>query len=134
MEDDLNATQAVGALFDLAREINRGRDEGRPVEEAQATLRELAGVLGLTLAEEETGVTARPFIDLLVDDPRRAARGQALRAVGQYPHPTGGAGHRLGGRVGRDALAAAGLEGPLAGDIWLDFSVSDAILRVASPL
>jgi cysteinyl-tRNA synthetase len=76
MEDDLNATQAVGALFDLAREINRGRDEGRPVEEAQAALRELAGVLGLTLAEEETGVTARPFIDLLVTirDELRAAK------------------------------------------------------------
>ena len=76
MEDDLNATQAVGALFDLAREINRGRDEGRPVEEAQAALRELAGVLGLTLAEEETGVTARPFIDLLVKmrDELRAAK------------------------------------------------------------
>jgi cysteinyl-tRNA synthetase len=66
MEDDLNAAQAVGALFDLARDINRGRDEGRPVEEAQATLRELGGVLGLTLAEEETGIAARPFIDLLV--------------------------------------------------------------------
>jgi len=76
MEDDLNATQAVGALFDLAREINRGRDDGRPVEGAQATLRELAGVLGLTLAEEETGVTARPFIDLLVTirDELRAAK------------------------------------------------------------
>ena len=76
MEDDLNAAQAVGALFDLAREINRGRDEGRPVEEAQTTLRELAGVLGLTLTEEETGVTARPFIDLLVKvrDELRAAK------------------------------------------------------------
>jgi cysteinyl-tRNA synthetase len=76
MEDDINATQAVGALFDLAREINRGRDEGRPVEDAQAALRELAGVLGLKLAEEETGVTARPFIDLLVTirDELRAAK------------------------------------------------------------
>ena len=76
MEDDLNAAQAVGALFDLARDINRGRDEGRPVEEAQATLRELGGVLGLTLAEEETGIAARPFIDLLVKvrDELRAAK------------------------------------------------------------
>jgi cysteinyl-tRNA synthetase len=76
MEDDLNATQAVATLFDLAREINRGRDEGRPVEEAQASLRELAGVLGLTLAEEETGIAARPFIDLLVTvrDELRAAK------------------------------------------------------------
>ncbi len=76
MEDDLNTAQAVAALFDLAREVNRGRDEERPVEEAQATLRELAGVLGLTLAEEEAGIAARPFIDLLVAvrDELRAAK------------------------------------------------------------
>ena len=67
MEDDLNTAQAVAALFDLAREINRCRDEGRPVDDAQRALRELAGVLGLTLTEEETGLAARPFIDLLVE-------------------------------------------------------------------
>jgi cysteinyl-tRNA synthetase len=75
MEDDLNTAQAVASLFDLAREINRGRDEGRPAQEAQATLRELAGILGLTLAEEEAGIAARPFIELLVqlrDDLREA--------------------------------------------------------------
>ena len=67
MEDDLNTAQALAALFDLAREINRARDQGQPVEEAQAALRELAGVLGLTLAEEEAGLAIRPFIDLLVE-------------------------------------------------------------------
>ncbi len=67
MEDDLNTAQALAALFDLAREINRGRDQGQSVEESQATLRELAGVLGLTLAEGEVGLAARPFIDLLVE-------------------------------------------------------------------
>ena len=53
-----------------------GGGGGGPVEGAQAALRELAGVLGLTLAEEETGVTARPFIDLLVKvrDELRAAK------------------------------------------------------------
>ncbi len=40
------APQAVAALFDLAREINRGRDEGMNIVEAQKTLRELARVLG----------------------------------------------------------------------------------------
>lgn len=54
MDDDLNTTVALGALHDLAREINRARAEG--VEEstlapAQSELRELAGVLGLTLKE-----------------------------------------------------------------------------------
>jgi cysteinyl-tRNA synthetase len=40
----------LAALFELAREINRGRDRGRHIGPAQDTLRELAGVLGLTLA------------------------------------------------------------------------------------
>ena len=51
MEDDLGTPQALAALFDLARAINRSRDAGEGVEVAQATLRELAGVLGLTLVE-----------------------------------------------------------------------------------
>ena len=36
------------------------------MEEAQATLRELAGVLGLTLREPEAAIGAAPFIELLV--------------------------------------------------------------------
>ncbi|MBT5772991.1 MAG: cysteine--tRNA ligase, partial [Dehalococcoidia bacterium] len=49
MEDDLGTPAALAALFDLARAINRGRDEARDVTAAQATLRELAEVLGLQL-------------------------------------------------------------------------------------
>ena len=67
MDDDLNTPAGLAALFDLAREINRARDEGRSVEEAQAALRELAGVLGLTLREPEAATGAAPFIDLLVE-------------------------------------------------------------------
>jgi cysteinyl-tRNA synthetase len=67
MERDLNTPQAVAALFDLAREINRARDEGRDVGEAQDTLRELADVLGLTLGEEEESLAAAPFIQLLIE-------------------------------------------------------------------
>jgi cysteinyl-tRNA synthetase len=66
MDDDLNTAGGLATLFDLAREINRARDEGRCVEEPQQTLRELAGVLGLTLREPEAGAAAGPFIDLLV--------------------------------------------------------------------
>jgi cysteinyl-tRNA synthetase len=67
MDDDLNTPQALAALFDLTREINRGRDRGRDIRPAQETLRELAGVLGLTLAAPETrSREAAPFIDLLV--------------------------------------------------------------------
>ena len=67
MDDDLNTPAALAALFELARDINRSRDEGRGIEEAQASLRELAGVLGLTLREPEAAIGAAPFIDLLVE-------------------------------------------------------------------
>ena len=67
MDDDLNTAGALAALFDLSREINRARDEGRSVETAQDTLRELAGVLGLTLREPELASDAAPFIDMLVN-------------------------------------------------------------------
>ncbi len=67
MDDDLNTSGALACLFDLAREINRARDDGRAVDEAQATLRELAAVLGLTLRERETAQGADAFIDLLVE-------------------------------------------------------------------
>jgi len=53
MEDDLNTPQALAAIFDLAHEINRGRDAGHDLTDAQAEMRSLAGVLGLTLAEPE---------------------------------------------------------------------------------
>jgi len=67
MDRDLNTPQAAAALFDLARDINRARDEGQAVEEAQAALRELADLLGLTLAEEEESLAAAPFIQLLIE-------------------------------------------------------------------
>ena len=51
MEDDLNTAQALAALFDLARAINRARDDAADVSAAQSTLRELAGVLGLALGD-----------------------------------------------------------------------------------
>ncbi len=69
MDDDLNTPRALAALFDLAREINRGRERGADVTGAQDTLQELAGVLGLKLGEQEsdTGAEAAPFIQTLVD-------------------------------------------------------------------
>jgi cysteinyl-tRNA synthetase len=68
MDDDLNTAQAIGGLFDLAREINRARDAGRSVGGAQDVLHELAGVLGLRLeAEGNEAMAAAPFIELLID-------------------------------------------------------------------
>jgi len=67
MDDDLNTSGALACLFDLAREINRARDEGRAIDKPQAMLQELAAVLGLTLRERETAQGADVFIDLLVE-------------------------------------------------------------------
>ncbi len=68
MDDDFGSASAIASLFDLAREINRGREAGADVAPAQAALRELAGVLGLTLAEREDARSAEagPFIELLI--------------------------------------------------------------------
>jgi cysteinyl-tRNA synthetase len=66
MENDLNTAQALAALFDLARDINRARDDGRDIRAAQAVLLELSGVFGLTLAEEEREIAAAPFIEALI--------------------------------------------------------------------
>lgn len=60
MDDDLNSAKAIGLLYDLARDLNRARGEGASGEElasAQNTLRELAGVLGLTLQEPARAVS-----------------------------------------------------------------------------
>jgi cysteinyl-tRNA synthetase len=57
MDDDFSTPQALAALFDLAREINRAADEGRGVDDAQRTLRVLGGdVLGLRFDEREVSV------------------------------------------------------------------------------
>jgi cysteinyl-tRNA synthetase len=66
MDDDLNTPQALAVLFDLAKEINRARDEGRGARDAQALLLELGDVLGLRLERGEQSMEAAPFIDLLV--------------------------------------------------------------------
>jgi cysteinyl-tRNA synthetase len=67
MDDDFNMPQALSALFDLARDINRERDEGHDTGKAIQLFNELAGVLGLTLkSPEKQFIDAGPFIDFLV--------------------------------------------------------------------
>ena len=67
MDDDLNTPRALAALFHLARAINHTHDAGGDASDAQATLRELAGVLGFTLHEPpHRDENAAPFVDLLV--------------------------------------------------------------------
>jgi cysteinyl-tRNA synthetase len=96
MDNDLGTPQAIAVLFELARAINRGRDEGRDINAVQALFRELAGVLGFTLEATAAsgGQEAAPFIDLLV------ALRTELRAAKQWA---------LADRV-RDGLKDLGVE------------------------
>ena len=66
LDDDLNTPQALAVLFDLAKDINRARDDGADVREAQALLLELSDVLGLRLERSAESIEAAPFIELLV--------------------------------------------------------------------
>lgn len=70
MDNDFNTAGALAALFDLVRAINVARDAGvggQPFADAQAALRQLSGVLGLTLAAPRTADKASaPFINLLL--------------------------------------------------------------------
>jgi cysteinyl-tRNA synthetase len=49
MEDDFNTPQALAALFDLSREINKANDQGESITNAQMLLLELSNILGLFL-------------------------------------------------------------------------------------
>jgi cysteinyl-tRNA synthetase len=67
MDDDFNAARAIGHLFDLGRSINQARDAGVPASAlaaSQDVLRELAGVLGLTLQETRITQDPVPFREL----------------------------------------------------------------------
>jgi cysteinyl-tRNA synthetase len=72
LDDDFNTAGALGHLFTLVRAINTARDAGvgPPVlAQAQAVLRELAGVLGLELlpAGAESTADATALIEALVE-------------------------------------------------------------------
>jgi len=57
MDDDFNTPQAIAALFDLAREINRASEAGCNPEEARKSLKDLAGIMGLKLEKTRRLVT-----------------------------------------------------------------------------
>ena len=54
MDDDLNTPRALAAIFDLARDIFAEQAKGVDIAEGQVALRELTGVLGLTLEEPKS--------------------------------------------------------------------------------
>jgi cysteinyl-tRNA synthetase len=79
MDDDFNSSQALAALYDLAREINKARDNGCDISKEVAFFKELGGVLGLTFEGSKKNVGgAEPFIELLIETRRD------LRAAKQY--------------------------------------------------
>jgi cysteinyl-tRNA synthetase len=84
MSDDFDTPRAIASLFDLGRAINRARDESAAAEsltEAQSTLVELGGILGLQLDQSIVSLgEANPYVDLLVEirDELRAAKLWAL--------------------------------------------------------
>lgn len=81
MDDDFNSAGALGFLFELVRVINQARAENaddKNLKSAQDLLRELTGVLGLSLEKSTVGESsADPFIDLLVEI-RKEIRSQKL--------------------------------------------------------
>jgi cysteinyl-tRNA synthetase len=82
MDDDFNTAGALAPIYELVKAINTARDQsatGEQLAPAQATLRELTGVLGLRLAEKTGSGDADEFIDLLVEV-RGEARKQKLWA------------------------------------------------------
>ena len=81
MDDDLNTPQALAALFDLARDINRAARADGDVGAASALLRELGGILGLRLeqpgAADGTG-DATPYRRAPYRNPRSAPSREAV--------------------------------------------------------
>ena len=106
MDADLNTPQALAALFDLAREINRARKSGTGVGQAEEALRGLGNVLGFTFRQPrgKGEGDAKPFVDLLV-----SIRSE-LRTAKQYS---------LADQI-RDRLAELGiaLEDTSQGTLW----------------
>ena len=97
MDDDLSTPQALAALFELARDINRDAESGHDVTDAQALLKELGGqVLGLTFEAREAEVSEEQagHIQTLVE------RRSELRAAKRFAEAD----------VVRDELAGMGVE------------------------
>ncbi len=84
MDDDFNTSMALAHLFELVRVTNQARADGATAAEllaAQASLRELTGVLGLKLEDAlQESQAADPFINLLIELRRevRALKNYAL--------------------------------------------------------
>jgi cysteinyl-tRNA synthetase len=87
MDNDFDTPQAIAVLFELAKEINRSAEQGANIVDAQNTLLELAGILGLTLKEKaQPTPEAEAFISLLAsirDDLRQNKQWQLADKIRQ---------------------------------------------------
>ncbi len=78
MDSDFNTAGAIAALFEISKAINTARDNGAnddQLKSAQATFRELAGVLGLSLAEKKGSSEKETQVNALIAE-RNEARKQ----------------------------------------------------------
>ena len=77
MDDDFNTPLALAALYELVKAINTARDSGANDEQlkpAQSTLRELADVLGLRLAEKQGSSEQDAQVEALLAERTEARR------------------------------------------------------------
>ena len=76
MDDDLNTPKAIAAIFDLVRGIFRGRDTGVSVADAVESIRNMTGILGLTLdaPPNKSGLSNEDIQELI--NRRNEARGE----------------------------------------------------------
>ncbi|CUX96856.1 cysteine--tRNA ligase [Candidatus Doolittlea endobia] len=110
MDDDFNTPEAYSVLFDIAREINRLKREQPTVSQGMAaTLRQLAGVLGLLKQEPDVFLQQGPIEDYVMIESLIQQRNNARKAR-QW----------ILADEARDKLAALGivLEDSPQGTIW----------------
>ena len=66
MDDDFNTPQALAALFDLARDINRADEAGFDATGARDKLKELGEIIGLTFKlPEKPSIDAQSYSDII---------------------------------------------------------------------
>ena len=68
MDDDMNTPQALAAVFDLCRKMNRASNDGIDVSAAALLARELVDVLGFTLEakpQNSVGLSEKEIIELV---------------------------------------------------------------------
>jgi cysteinyl-tRNA synthetase len=122
MDDDLNTSAALAAIFDLVAEVNRHADavlkgtaspraEARRLAEARDLLRELLGILGLEIAPAAAGIA----VERSVRDLARALRAEAAHLFPADPPQT------------LDGAVAFILDGREQARRSKDFKMADAI-------